>query len=156
MVTSAKLYLKHILFWQGIMFMIFSTTWFFDYTPGRLMGVGWLAEIFEFSPFSTDTNIGFAWLLAGILMTTAGTRLSNRWKWLENAGFVAGITVPLLAGLIFLAAFLFGGAENGYIVLISYTTFTAPLLAYLRLKPQDLVHPVTEAIDIVEGGENAS
>ena len=77
MVTSANVYLKHILFWQGIMFMALSTTWIFNYTPGRLAGVAWLSEVFAFSPFPTDTNIGFAWLLAGALMHWGGSAVKH-------------------------------------------------------------------------------
>lgn len=131
---SANKYLKLILFWQGIGFLLISLTWIFDETASRLAGVAWLEEILEFIPwFTVDQKVGGLWLVTSILMILAGTRLSCKWRKLENIAFTAAISVPILLGLIFLAAFLFGDHGNGYITLFSYATFTAPLLAYLRL-----------------------
>lgn len=149
MVSSAKYYLRLILFYQGIVTMGMGLTWIFDYTSGRFRGVLWLEEILEFIPFlNIDDKIGILWFLSGLVMMLAGTRLSHTRGWLENAGFIMGLSIPLFMGFLFVAAFFMGVNPNGYITFISYMLFSSPYFAYLRIKPQELSDE-TGTIDIL-------
>ena len=139
MVSSAKRYLRLILFYQGIVTIVMSLTWIFDFTQGRLLGILWLQELSAFIPYlSTDDKIGVLWLTSGAIMVASGSRLSLNRSWLENLGFTLGFSIPLFVGCIFIAAFILGDSQNGYITFISYMMFIAPYFAYLRLKPQEL------------------
>lgn len=137
--SSANKYLRLILFWQGLGYIVLAIPWIFDETAGRLIGVAWLEAVFALVPYLTvDDKVGILWAVGGVLMILGGTNPSRRRKSLETIGYVAGITVPLLTALVFMVAFLFADAQNGYISAIAYTLYTVPLLAYLRVKPQDV------------------
>lgn len=149
MVSSAKRYLRLILFYQGIVTMGMGLTWVLDFTSGRFRGVVWLDELLNFVPYlDVDDKVGALWLLSGVIMTLSGTRLSRTRGWLENAGFVMGIAMPLFMGSLFVASFFMGINSNGYISAISYLMFATPYLAYLRIKPQELSDE-TGTIDIL-------
>ena len=139
MVSSARRYMRHILFMQGVLTVPFAFTWIFHATPGRLVGIAWLDSLLSYvTPLGTDVEVGILWLVSAITMILGGSQLGARWGWLESLGFVSGAMTPIAVSLIFLAGFLFGGAPNGYITFISYAMFSVPYFAYLRLKPQEL------------------
>lgn len=156
MVSSAKFYLRLVLFYQGIVTIAMGLTWVFDYTQGRLLGVMWLEELSAFIPYlSTDDKVGVIWVTSGAIMVASGSRLSLNRPWLENTGFALGFSVPLFVGSIFIAAFILGDHEGGYITFISYMMFIAPYFAYLRLKPLKLSDE-TGSMEIPGRGKDGS
>ena len=155
MVSSAKFYLRLILFYQGILTIAMGLTWVFGQTPGRLRGVMWLQGLSDFIPYlSTDDKIGLVWIISGAIMVASGSRLSLNRPWLENTGFALGFSVPLFVGGIFIAAFILGDAPSGY-VMFSYLMFISPYFAYLRLKPHKLSRG-TGSMEIREREEDGS
>ena len=151
MVNSARKYMRHILFMQGVLTVPFAFTWIFDATSGRLAGIAWLETVMSrVTPLSTDVEVGILWLVSAIAMILGGSRLGVRWRRLESLGFVLGAVTPIAVGLVFLAGFIFGGAPNGYITLISYAMFSVPYFAYVHLQPEELAETTAPIVILGE------
>lgn len=153
LMPSSKRLIRIIMFYQGFILLLVAATWIFDFTPGRLNNVAWMKALLELVPGITpDDVIGFFWAASGTAMIIAGSRLSRNRPGLENLGFTLGAVTPILVGFIFMAGFFFGGAQNAYIATISYMIFVIPYLAYLRLKPDEVVSDFTGELPVQDGG----
>lgn len=153
--TGAKRYLRIVLLLQGVLYLFIGSGWVWAHSLGRLRGIAWMERAVEaVSPWlNVDQAIGVLFLLAGVLMVASGSKLANRFRWMDNAGFLVALCVPLLVAFVFIAGFLLGTTPNGYVSALHYFMYTTPYFAYVLLRPQDIsVH--TGSIKVK--GESAS
>lgn len=129
-------FLSRVLRIQSIFTLLVGVSWIITSTTNRLAGVAWLEYAIALFPtmggyeVNADTVIGVGWVLAAVVMAVSGW-FGCRVKGLENLGFAVGVFWPLLAGAIFMVAFLQGAAPNGWITTIVYLSFTTPYLVLL-------------------------